>query len=101
MRFPKNLADLNERYSAHAVRPLFADDVSPEALQEARTRVLNAQARQSGLPPPEIKPATLPPDIKRGSSPNRVPAASVESAGEDQGGTIVHGLLPSTSPAGR
>ena len=51
-----------------------------------------------------VNPATLPPDIKPGSSPNRVPAASVESAGEDQSGTIVqraNGLLPSTSPAGR
>src|SRR5437764_673334 len=51
-----------------------------------------------------VNPATLPPDIKPGSSPNRVPAASVESAGEDQGGTIVqraNGLLPSASPAGR
>jgi hypothetical protein len=50
-----------------------------------------------------VNPATLPPNIKPGSSPTRVPAASVdESAGEDQGGTIVqraNGLLPSTPPA--
>ena len=51
-----------------------------------------------------VNPASLPPDIKPGSSPNRVPAASVDSAAEDQGGTIVqraNGLLPSTPPAGR
>src|SRR6516164_2469199 len=50
-----------------------------------------------------VNPARLPPNIKPGSSPNRVPAASVDSAAEDQGGTIVqraNGLLPST-PAGR
>jgi hypothetical protein len=46
----------------------------------------------------------LPPDIKPGSSPTRVPAASVESATEDQGGTIVqraNGLLPSAPATGR
>jgi len=51
-----------------------------------------------------VNPASLPPDIKPGSSPTRVPAASVESAAEDQGGTIVqrsNGLLPSAPPAKR
>ena len=44
-----------------------------------------------------VNPASLPPDIKPGSSPNRVPAASVEPEAQDQGGTIVqraNGLLP-------
>jgi hypothetical protein len=54
-----------------------------------------------------VNPASLPPDIKPGSSPNRVPAASVEPAADDQGGTIVqrsNGLLPNAPaapPAGR
>ncbi|MFZ0239966.1 MAG: DUF2865 domain-containing protein [Xanthobacteraceae bacterium] len=51
-----------------------------------------------------VNPATLPPDIKPGSSPTRVPAASVDPAAEDQGGTIVqraNGLLPNAPPAGR
>ena len=51
-----------------------------------------------------VNPANLPPDIKPGSTPNRIPAASVDSSGEDQGGTIVqraNGLLPNTPPAGR
>jgi Protein of unknown function (DUF2865) len=51
-----------------------------------------------------VNPATLPSNIKSGSSPTRVPAASVEPAADDQGGTIVeraNGLLPNTPPAGR
>jgi hypothetical protein len=51
-----------------------------------------------------VNPASLPPDIKPGSWSNRVPAASVDSAAEDQGGTIVertNGLSPSTPPARR
>jgi Protein of unknown function (DUF2865) len=51
-----------------------------------------------------VNPATLPPDIKPGSSPTRVPASTVEPAAVEEGGTIVqraNGLLPSTPPAGR
>jgi hypothetical protein len=51
-----------------------------------------------------VNPATLPPDIKSGSSPTRVPAASVESGADDQGGTIVqrsNGLLPNAPATGR
>jgi hypothetical protein len=51
-----------------------------------------------------VNPASLPPDIKSGSSPNRVPAASVEPSPDDQGGTIVqraNGLLPNTPATGR
>lgn len=51
-----------------------------------------------------VNPASLPPDIKAGSSPTRVPAASVEPAAEDQGGTIVqraNGLLPNAPATGR
>jgi uncharacterized protein DUF2865 len=51
-----------------------------------------------------VNPASLPPDIKPGSSPTRAPAANFESAAEDQGGTIVqrsNGLLPSAPPAKR
>src|SRR5690242_274238 len=48
-----------------------------------------------------VNPASLPPDIKSGTSPTRAPAASVDSAVDDQGGTIVqrsNGLLPSAPP---
>jgi Protein of unknown function (DUF2865) len=50
-----------------------------------------------------VNPATLPPDIKPGQSPTRVPA-SVDSTAEDQGGTIVqraNGLLPNKPASGR
>jgi Protein of unknown function (DUF2865) len=47
-----------------------------------------------------VNPATLPPDIKPGSSPTRVPAASVEpAADDDQGGTIVPRANGPTAPA--
>jgi hypothetical protein len=49
-----------------------------------------------------VNPATLPPDIKPGSSPTRVPAASVEPApDDDQVGTIVPKAGPSAPPSGR
>jgi hypothetical protein len=51
-----------------------------------------------------VNPASLPPDIKPGSAPTRAPAATVDSAIDDQGGTIVqrsNGLLPSGPPPKR
>lgn len=48
-----------------------------------------------------VNPASLPPDIKPGSSPTRVPAASVESVPEDQGGTIVDRANAPTPPTRR
>ncbi|HYQ08604.1 MAG TPA: DUF2865 domain-containing protein [Xanthobacteraceae bacterium] len=50
-----------------------------------------------------VNPATLPPDIKPGSSPPRA-APPADPAADEEGGTIVqrsNGLLPNTPPPGR